>query len=161
MVCGVKKETSYLYGAQHYAVVALHENAGVAATTPFTYSKSSTSTESLRRRGKNQQQLLFFRPSYHQQLASASLPLHSRFRSPRNQTPLPPQAPQAPRATGRTLCVCDRLCFQVPKLVERSTRVEYFLHGVRLWQRGRVFGDGVVRGSLRLKNTTAREATFN
>ena len=37
--------------------------------------------------------------------------------------------------------------------------MEYFLHGVRLWQRGRVFGDGVVRGSLRLKNTTAREAT--
>ena len=29
--------------------------------------------------------------------------------------------------------------FQVPKLVERSTRVEYFLHGVRLRQRAGEF----------------------
>ena len=138
MVCGVKKETSYLHGAQHYAVVTLHKNAGVSATTPFTYSKSSTSTESLRRRGKNQQQLIFpsvLSPATCFRFTPLSLPLPL----PLAQEP-EPSAPRKLRAPLAELSarVAVFVLFQVPKLVERSTRVEYFLHGVRLRQRGRV-----------------------
>ena len=111
MVCGVKKETSYLHGAQHYAVVTLHKNAGVAATTPFTYSKTSTSTESLRRRGKNQQQLIF--PSVLSPVACAPpLTLPLQLRSLRNQSPLPPQAPVAELSARVAVFILFSFCLK-------------------------------------------------
>ena len=83
-------------------------------------------------RKKNQQQLIF--PSVLSPVACAPPRSRFRFRSLKNQTPLPRKL-RAPLAE-LSACVTVFVLFQVPKLVKRSTRVEYFRHGVRLRQCG-------------------------
>ena len=114
-------------------------------------------------RKKNQQQLIF--PSvlspatcFRFNPPSLSLPLPSR--SLRNQSPL---CPQAPRATGGTLGARGGLYFVLNAEVGRAfdTGGVFSARGETLAARGRVFGEGCClrRGSLLVKNTTAREAT--
>ena len=85
-------------------------------------------------RKKNQQQLIF--PSVLSPVACAPpFPLPLPLPLPLAQEPEPSASASSARYWQNSLRVWRSL-FQVPKLVERSTRVEYFLHGVRLWQRG-------------------------